>query len=157
MKKLYLLTGLLSVLLLASCKKSGNNSAGDGIPAENTFTVDGEAFKVGTASAIDEDAIQATGFYSNNTGFGINVTFFNALPTTGGTFQVTNELTRAGQMRVHIATNGGSKVYVSLDSETQTGTVTVDKGKINVKFSNLKLAGNNAAGGITASANITKP
>jgi hypothetical protein len=156
MKKAYFLTGILSVLLFVSCKKSGTDKQDDGAPAANTFVINGESFSVGNAKAIDESSIQASGL-SNNIGYGINIAFFEALPTTGGTFTIMNKLTKPGQMCIHIATNGGSKMYVSLDG-TQTGTVTVDaQGKITVKFSNIELGGSNVNGIKGVSANIIKP
>ena len=153
MKRIILGLTLAGLVVASACKKTDTNPAGAG-----SWTLSGDStYHAVTCTASAGNLVAAT--VSGATASDLIVGFYPALPTTSGTYIVTNnDSMNSATNKVQIGTTVGGisgNSYLSDGTgSNQTVQVTVANGKITVTGSGIHVSNN--GGSSVLSLNITQ-
>ena len=154
MKKTFIAFLLIAYVFASSCSRNNPNPGG-------SWTFKGTTYNV-VSCVTTQDGIGATNGPSTSSTYStVGATFFNSLPTTGGTYTVVNgNPVSANQVLITTTTNGVSgNIYGSTggNGSNQTVTVSVSNGKVSVSGSGIEMYDiNNVADSSALQLNITQ-
>lgn len=135
--KSFFSTALAILLFLVSCNQDDTNN----VPNPSYFTINGTTYQVISVQGAG-GIFTASGSHSADVG-SVAVYFYNnVLPTTNGTYNISDSANGSNNIYVTASTNSGgtTKTYTSFDTATQSkAAVTVNKGKLTIQFSDVAM------------------
>jgi len=138
MKKAALIILVSCVLVISSCTKTSTNQGGTWSFKSSSYTATtfGKTYSAVTVSS-------QTSLYANNYNT-LTISFYNGLPTNNGTFVVKPGVSLDSTNQVAIAVNSygvSDTLYQATGGNgSQTVSVTVADGKINISGSGIEVA-----------------